>query len=167
MTKAKHPGGRPSSFKPEYCEQAEKLCRLGATDKDIADFFSVHVDTVNNWKKKHSEFFDSLKRGKLVADMNVADSLYRNATGYDTAKEVVSQGEVVSITEHVKPETTAQIFWLKNRRPDQWRDRIDQTKTHDVSDKLADLIRGADGNRDISAYTGNYAGAYQRAKVAH
>jgi hypothetical protein len=52
----KHPGGRPNKFKPEYIEQARKLCQLGHTDPELAEFFEVHLQTINNWKAKYSEF---------------------------------------------------------------------------------------------------------------
>src|SRR6185295_14648861 len=72
----KHPGGRPSKFTQEMSEQVEKLCRLGATDKELADFFHIQVSTLNNWKQHFPEFMESIKRGKEISDMNVADRLY-------------------------------------------------------------------------------------------
>lgn len=119
---------RPSSFKPEYAEQAEKLCKLGATDKEMADFFAVSEQTINAWKQAHPEFLESLKKGKMLADANVADRLFSRAMGYshDAVKIAVSpSGEhhQVAFTEHYPPDTTAAIFWLKNRRPDQWREK--------------------------------------------
>lgn len=127
------PGGRPSSFKPEYCEQAEKLCKLGATDKEMADFFGVSEQTVNSWKQQHPEFFESLKRGKALADANVAERLYQRAMGYSHEAVKIMQYEgspvVVPYTEHYPPDTTAAIFWLKNRRPDVWRDKVQNEHT--------------------------------------
>lgn len=124
-----HPGGRPTAYKPEYAEQALKLCRLGATDKELADFFGVTDTTINAWKKAHPEFLASLKEGKTLADANVADRLYQRAMGYshDAVKIAASpSGEHVAVpfVEHYPPDTTAAIFWLKNRRPDQWRDKV-------------------------------------------
>lgn len=122
-------GGRPSSFKPEYAEQALKLCRLGATDKELADFFEVSEQTVNAWKKAHPEFLESLKRGKAEADAEVADKLFQRATGYEveTVKVFQFQGEpvIVPIREKYAPDPTSAIFWLKNRQPGKWRDKID------------------------------------------
>ena len=57
--------GRPTNYKKEYDEQAYKLCLLGATDKEMADFFNVKEQTINNWKKNHPSFFESIKRGKI------------------------------------------------------------------------------------------------------
>lgn len=122
-------GGRPSKFKPEYCPQATKLCRLGATDADLADFFEVNEDTINEWKKVHPKFSESLKDGKAKADAEVADKLFQRATGYshEAVKIFCDKGETFEhkYTEHYPPDPTSCIFWLKNRRPDLWRDRIE------------------------------------------
>ena len=122
------PAGRPTDYKPEYAEQAIKLCELGATDNDLADFFEVDTRTINRWKHSQPEFSQSLKTGKEAADERVARSLYHKAVGYtfDSEKVFQFQGEIVraDTREHVPPDTTAGIFWLKNRRPAEWRDRI-------------------------------------------
>jgi len=127
-------------FKPEYTEQVEKLCRLGYTDKDLASFFNVSINTIHNWKKRHPDFFLALLKGKQEADSKVAEALYRNAIGFDYYEnhpvklkrkifddngKVISTEEhvqVVSLKKHSRPDTTAQIYHLKNRRPDLWRD---------------------------------------------
>lgn len=123
------PVGRPSEYEPEYAEQAFKLCLLGATDADLADFFEVSETTINNWKQAHPEFLESLKGGKRHADARVADSLFRRALGYEhEAVKIVADAKtgaehVVPYVERYPPDTTAAIFWLKNRRPDLWRDK--------------------------------------------
>jgi hypothetical protein len=123
--------GRPSLYKPEYVVQAKKLCLLGATDRELADFFKVSEQTLNTWKAQHPEFLESLKVGKEQADQRVERSLYQRAVGYSHPDVHVSnfQGDVTltPITKHYPPETTAGIFWLKNRRPEEWRDRIEHT----------------------------------------
>ncbi len=122
--------GRPTKFKAEYIEQAEKLCRLGATDKEVSDFFDVSESTLNKWKLDHPEFSESLKRGKTIADAEVADKLFKRATGYshDAIKIMQYEGQPIEVpyTENYPPDTTACIFWLKNRRPDIWRDKMTQ-----------------------------------------
>lgn len=131
---------RPSRYKKVYAEQALKLCRLGAIDEDLADFFEVSVNTIGNWKNRHPEFLGALKSGKLLADANVANSLYHRAVGYshDAVKIMQHEGQPVEhpYVKHYPPDTTAAIFWLKNRRPDLWRDR------HDIElpDKLPVLV---------------------------
>src|SRR6516165_6759511 len=83
MAKEKKHRGKPPLFKPEFTEQVEKLCRLGYTDKDLALFFKVSVNTIGNWKKRYPDFFAALHRGKLEADTNVAEALQKNAIGYE------------------------------------------------------------------------------------
>lgn len=121
------PAGRPSKFKPEFIEQAAKLTALGATDREVAAFFEVDESTLNRWKNERPEFCESLKVGKAQADERVEQSLYRRALGYshDAVKIAVNaQGEVTQVpfVEHYAPDTTAAIFWLKNRKPAEWRD---------------------------------------------
>lgn len=124
--------GRPTKFKEEYCIQVEKLCKLGATDKEIADFFEVDVSTIAEWKLEYSNFSDSIKAGKDLADANVAERLYQRALGFEHPSEeikVVSMGKEGSVIERVPiikiypPDPTAAIFWLKNRQPGKWRDK--------------------------------------------
>lgn len=120
--------GRPSKYKPEYDQQALKLCLLGATDKDLADFFDVSEDTINEWKKVHDGFSVSIKRGKEQADAEVASRLYQRALGYshsDTDIKVIDHQIVMTdIIKHYPPDATSAIFWLKNRQKDKWRDRV-------------------------------------------
>jgi hypothetical protein len=68
----KRKGGRPTRYRKEFAEQALKLCRLGATDVELAHFFEVSVVTADSWKKNHREFFGSLKEGKSAADAEAA-----------------------------------------------------------------------------------------------
>ncbi len=109
--------GRPSKFKPEYVEQARKLTQLGATDREVAEFFNVSEQTLNTWKHVHPEFLVSLKLGKETADRRVEQSLYRRAVGYsyDAEKIFTYEGQPVRVpyVEHVPPDTTACIFWLR------------------------------------------------------
>ena len=138
-------GGRDTSYKPEYAEMARKIALLGCTDAELADILGVCETTINAWKKKYEDFSEALKKGKVLADANVADRLYKKATGYEheSVKIFNNNGEemIVPFTEKFAPDTTAAIFWLKNRRRGQWRDR--QEVEHDVSDKLAETIMNA------------------------
>ncbi len=118
---------RPTKFKDEYIAQAQKLCKLGATDVEVADFLDVDVRTVYRWKNESDEFCHALKLGKVEADDRVERSLYAKATGYehDDIDIRVVDGTIVQtpIRKYFAPDTTAAIFWLKNRKPEQWRDR--------------------------------------------
>lgn len=125
--KAKREVGRPSKYKQEFCDQAYKYCLLGATDKDLSEFFDVAEDTIHEWKKVYPEFSESIKDGKQIADIKVVESLYKRATGYQQQEVKIFQYEgmpvVVPFTAIIAPETTAAIFWLKNRQPKVWRDK--------------------------------------------
>ena len=124
-------GGRPSKYKPEYPEQAAKLCMLGATDAQLADFFSVAVSTISLWKVQHPEFSEAIKVPKAQADQCVEQSLYRRAMGYEhdetDIRTVGTKLVKTPIRKHYPPDTTAAIFWLKNRDPENWRDRVEHT----------------------------------------
>jgi hypothetical protein len=102
MEKGKKKTGRPSKYKPEYDEQAAKLCLLGATNDDLAKFFNVAVSTVNKWIAEIPKFSDAIKANREDADHDVAQSLYQAA---------------------LNGNTTAQIFWLKNRQARRWREK--------------------------------------------
>lgn len=128
--------GRPTDYREEYNEQARKLCLLGAIDRELADFFGVEEQTINNWKQAHPSFFESIRAGKAYADSNVADRLYQRAMGFEHDSEeikVVSNGsgdgssiERVPTRKIYPPDTAAAIFWLKNRQKDKWSDRTQQ-----------------------------------------
>jgi hypothetical protein len=120
--------GRPTDYKPEYCERAEALCaKHSLTDEDLALMFGVCVASINNWKTQHPEFLESLKKGKDTKDNAVEKSLFERATGYqqEAVKIFCQNGMVTEVPyiERFPPDTTACIFWLKNRQPDKWRDK--------------------------------------------
>ncbi len=127
--------GRPTRYKKSYDQEAYKLCLLGATDAQLADFFEVKEQTINNWKKAQPGFFESLKRGKIAADANVAQALYHRALGSSHPDVHISnfQGEitVTKITKHYPPDTAAAFIWLKNRAG--WKDRQDIEHSGDAS----------------------------------
>lgn len=121
--------GRPTDYREEFATQAEKLCALGATDQEIADFFEIDVRTVYRWKHDHAPFCQALKVGKEIADERVERSLYQRAIGYeqDEVKIFMPAGAANPVyapyRAKVSPDTTAAIFWLKNRRGGAWRDK--------------------------------------------
>jgi len=134
--------GRPSKYKDEYCHIAYQMALLGATDGDLAKTFEVDERTINRWKKDHLEFCQSLKRGKETADAEIADRLYQRAKGYEHADLYITQyqGQIIkqAITKYYPPDTTAAIFWLKNRQPELWRDRQYHDLTSD-GDKIQSI----------------------------
>lgn len=138
--------GRPTKYKPEYAEQAMKLAKLGAIDEEIADFFKIDRSTLVRWKRKHKDFCATLKRGKVFADTRVVESLYRRACGYSHPEVHVAvyRGSVIKteLIKHYPPDTTSCIFWLKNRKPDEWRDKQEnETKIKgDTKNPLPPLI---------------------------
>ena len=98
--------GRKSDFRPEYILIAKACARFGAIDEEIAAFLDVSIGCIKRWKLAHPEFRAALKSGKEASDNRVEDSLYRLAVGWN--------GQA--------PNVTAAVFWLKNRRPNEWRD---------------------------------------------
>lgn len=106
----------------------EGWARDGCTDKEIAANIGINPDTLYTWKKKFPILAESLKKGKDVVDRQVEKSLLQRALGY-SYEEISEKYEGGVMTErkvtkkHVVPDTTAQIFWLKNRKPEQWRDK--------------------------------------------
>lgn len=132
MTKRKKPGtkkkaGRKTTYKVGFNAIAAAMTTLGATDREVAQALQVSEQTLNTWKHKHPAFLESLKLGKDSSDKRVEVSLYKRANGYSFDSEKIFQVEGkalrVPFVEHVPPDTTACIFWLKNRKPLEWRDR--------------------------------------------
>lgn len=121
--------GRPTDYRDAYCDGAKKLALLGATDAEMADFFGVDVRTLYRWKNAHEEFCQALKVGKEIADERVERSLFHRAIGYEqeAVKIFMPSGAEKPVyakyVERIAPDTTAAIFWLKNRRPSEWRDK--------------------------------------------
>lgn len=129
--------GRPTDYREEYDALATKYCMLGATNANLAAFFDCAESTIDNWMNAHPSFMDAIKEGREVADANVASRLYSRAMGYTHQAEKIfadaKTGEVLRVdtTEHYPPETAAAIFWLKNRRPDMWRDKRETVMSGD------------------------------------
>ena len=122
-------GSNLTTYRDEYATQAAKLCKLGATDPDLAEFFECSVQTILNWRSKHTKFASALKVAKSRADERVERSLYQRAIGYShpDVHITLSNGAIIetAFTKHYPPDTQAMMFWLKNRQSDTWRDKRD------------------------------------------
>lgn len=131
--------------------------RDGLTNEQIAHNIGVHIDTLFEWRKKYPEISESLKKGREVVDIEVENALYKKALGYNVpvkkafkVKDVIyKDGKKVRETEkieyateeiHIPADTTAQIFWLKNRKPDKWRDKIIDVEDQEAITNASDII---------------------------
>lgn len=109
---------------PEGLIKLEGWARDGLTDEQIAQNIGIVESTLYEWKNKYSEISESLKKGKEVVDYEVENALLKRALGYTVKEEKLTKdGEVVELEREVPGDVTAQIFWLKNRKPDAWRDK--------------------------------------------
>ena len=110
----------------------------------------VNIATLYDWKKKYPEISESLKKGKEVIDTIVENALLKRALGYRYDEVTIENGiETKRVTKEVQPDTTAQIFWLKNRRPDKWRDKQNVEVSGSLkteTSKLDDLIKQMSDN---------------------
>ncbi|MFW6341425.1 MAG: hypothetical protein ACOC00_00205, partial [Halothiobacillaceae bacterium] len=138
-------------YRTSHDEKAQRLCMLGGTNEDLALLFGVGITTIERWMQKHESFRGAVKAGRSGADEEVARHLFLRATGYehDDEKIFCSDGEVIraATRKRYAPDTTAQIFWLKNRRPDLWRDRqeIEHSGTVDIAARIMEGRRQAGG----------------------
>lgn len=137
-------GGRPTVYLKKFCQIAYKMCQMGATDADLAEALGIGLTTLDAWKKKHQEFSEALKKGKAISDAEVANSLYQRAVGYSHAdvdiKVIKNKIVTTKLTKHYPPDTTAAIFWLKNRQKQQWRDK----QEYGITDKDGNDVKQFD-----------------------
>ena len=137
----------------------EAWCRDGLTKEQVAHNMGISMSTLCEWQNRFSEFSEALKKGREVADILVENAMFKRAVGYEYEEVTTEirkipykkkdgtwgerdQKHVKKTTKMVIPDTTAQIFWLKNRKPDTWRDRQDQV-IHSIEDltPLAELLK--------------------------
>lgn len=147
--------------KPDKLVLLEAWARDGLTDEQIAGNMGINVRTLYNWKKKSVRIFQSLKVNKELADIEVENALRKKALGFRETEQTVSMRKTVEyangkrireVTEPVvveseryyPPDTTAQIFWLKNRKPGQWRDKREQEIDATEAVKIVDSIGDSD-----------------------
>jgi hypothetical protein len=119
-------GGRKTIYSPKMAEIARKCCERGLTDLEVADVLRIGLATLYRWKLEYPEFSRVFKLGKAAADDRVERSLYSRAVGYSYLAEkavMTRHGQkTVQYRAHIPPDTTAAVWYLKNRRPDRWRD---------------------------------------------
>lgn len=141
---------------PEGLIKLEGWARDGLTDEQISRNMGIGTTTLYRWKEKFKEIREALKRGKEVVDREVENALLKRALGYEyteTTREAVKNpdsGDIEmrvtkEVTKKVIPDTTAQIFWLKNRKPDKWRDKPAYEDTSEL-DKLDSILKGLKDN---------------------
>jgi transposase-like protein len=165
-------GGAPTKYKASFAKQAYKLCLLGATMSELADFFNVSESTIYQWVKDYRRFSEALKGGKMKADAEVANSLYRRSTGYkfkETTFEKIGTKEETKdektitvdlfktkvVEKELAPDVGAITMWLKNRQRAIWRDRFDFSMDLEKlsTDQLEALYK-----RIISGFTNEFKG---------
>lgn len=138
-------------LEPEGLQLLEGWARDGLTDEQIADNMGISTSTLYDWKNKYLEISEALKKGKEIVDIQVENALLKRALGYSYS-EVTTEKDGNKIKQKITkkqviPDTTAQIFWLKNRRPDKWRDKPpidDSNATEAELPKLFDTLESED-----------------------
>lgn len=138
--------------------------RDGLTNQQIAHNMGIHYKTLEKWKSKYDSINSALKKNKEIADREVENALKKSAEGYDVVEEIwerqfnskTGDFEMVltkKVKKHIPPSNTAQIFWLKNRRPQQWRDKVEPhltTSSNATTKTIADLITSPVNTRDLA-----------------
>jgi hypothetical protein len=142
-------GGRPTIWREEFLQLAYRYALLGASDKKIIEWFGVSERIFYQWKAQKPEFAQMLNKGRQEADGTVANSLFRSATGYYKKTEKSTPAGPVTVREWFPPGAAQQIFWLKNRAPEFWKDKQQHDHTHTVtiSGQFEDLIRQINENK--------------------
>lgn len=134
--------------------------RDGATDEDIAKQIGINVSTLYDWKKKHPEISEALKINKGIADVKIENALFRKALGCTVTEKTISRvkqpdGQIVeterTVQREIPPDTTAAIFWLKNRKPKSWRDKQEVELSGNVG--LTEALKKARERRDESRHS--------------
>lgn len=130
----------------------EGWSRDGLTNEQIANNIGINVKTLYEWKNKESNISNALKKGKEVVDIEVENALLKRALGYKYDEVTYENGvETKRVTKEVQPDTTAQIFWLKNRKPKNWKDKQNSENTSDDVNnriiKISDLLNNPQPNR--------------------
>ena len=119
----------------------EGWARDGLTDEQIAKNIGINRTTLYDWKKKEVNIADALKKGKEVIDFEVENALLKRALGYEYEEETYENGILTKkVKKQVPPDTTAQIFWLKNRKPNNWKDRVETDEDKEAVANASQVI---------------------------
>ncbi len=129
--------GRDSLYDTSMNDQARKLALLGLTNEEMAEFFGVSERTFYRWMAEETAFCQAVNEGKVIADANVADSFYKRATGEHVMIEKIVKGpdgkhEVIKVLTFVPGESGAALNWLKNRRRQNWQDKVDHNHSGSI-----------------------------------
>lgn len=126
-------------LEPEGLLLLEGWARDGLTEEQIAYNMGISRETLRVWKNKYSVISGTLKKGKEIVDIQVENALLKRALGYVSKEQKVTKdGKIIELEKEIPPDTTAQIFWLKNRKPDKWRDKVENVNTTD-DDKVINI----------------------------
>ena len=154
MAKDKHPGGRPSKYSKTLHPKIEKLVKLGATDKEIAELIDVTESTFNLWKLDYPKFSEFLKECKEITDLEMESSLRKRAMGcvtterkkvtrYDREKDSMELYEETEIIKEHAPDTKAIERWLFNRNPERWNDKKEVELSGEVKMPIINIVSEA------------------------
>lgn len=137
-------------LKPEGLTLLRAWARDGLTDEEIAAKMGIRASTLYEWKKKYSEISESLRKNKLIYDAEIEEALHNTAKGYWTEETIIEMSKdpdgkkrrtVRKVKKWVPGSATAQFFWLKNRRPDRWRDKREVELSGDIG--ISDALKKA------------------------
>ena len=140
-------------LEPEGLTLLEGWARDGLTDEQIAGNIGINTSTLYDWKNKFPKISEALKKGKEIVDIQVENALLKRALGYEFQETRVEKSDkdgtkIIQTLKHIPADTTAQIFWLKNRRPDKWRDKPEMPGDSDMLKKAKELLEGIDSAID-------------------
>jgi transcriptional regulator with XRE-family HTH domain len=138
--------GPKTGYTPDCCDEARRACMLGATNEELAGLLGVSRATIHNWMEEFPDFKKAIEEGKVAADARVAEKLYQRAIGYERpATRFFSNPDgpptQVDYTYHHAPDTSAAIFWLRNRRREDWREQVEHR--HSTSHELLVVLEAA------------------------
>lgn len=161
--------GARTKYRADFPERAEALAKKKLLDSGIAKSLGISLSTYYLYQEKHPEFMEAIKRGKAPVDQDVEDAFIRRALGYDV-EEVTTEQEFVGglgeagdldaknrrmvqvkirkTKKHIAPDVVAGIFFLKNRRPDKWRDKREAEITLTPKMSLDELIKSTEALGD-------------------